>query len=82
MFEKRSLTFDVTLVFMLFRIVYAGRAAWAFGNNKTSPHYCLEICKEIAVLLFQKFIFNEKLRMTLKKKSNFSMEKSIFSINT
>ena len=64
MFDKLSPTFDVTFVFMLFRIIYAGRAALTFGNNKTSRQYCLEICKEIAVLLFQKLIFNEKLRMT------------------
>ena len=64
MFEKQSPTFDVTSVFMLFRIIYAGRLALKFGNNKTSWQYCLEIYKEIAVLYFQKFIFNEKLRMT------------------
>ena len=64
MFEKQSHTFDVTYVFMLFRIIYAGRAALTFGNNKTSREYCLEICKEIAFLLFQKIILNEKLRMT------------------
>ena len=50
MFEKLSPTFDVTVVFMLFRIIYAGRAALTFGNNKASRQYCLEICKEIAVL--------------------------------
>ena len=50
MFEKEPPTFDVTSVFMLFRIIYAGRAALMFGNNKTSRQYCLEICKEIAVL--------------------------------
>ena len=47
-------TFDVTFVFMLFRIIYAGRAALTFGNDKTSRQYCLEICKEIAVLLIPK----------------------------
>ena len=36
MFEKQSPTFDVTFVFMLFRIIYAGRAALTFGNNKPS----------------------------------------------
>ena len=64
MFENQSPTFDVTFVLMLFRIIYAGRAALAFGNNKTSRQYCLEIYKEIAVLKFQKFIFDEKLWMT------------------
>ena len=64
MFEQQSPTFDVTSVFMFFRIIYDGRAALTFGNDKTSRQYCLEICKEIAVLEFQKFIFNEKLRMT------------------
>ena len=64
MFEKQSPTFDVTFVFMLFRIIYAGRAALTFGKNKTSREYCLEIRKEIAVLLFHKFTLNEKLRMT------------------
>ena len=82
MFEKQSPTFDVTFVFMLFRIIYTGRAALTLGNNKTSRQYWLEIYKEIAVLSFQNFIFNEKLRMTLICKSNFNMEKSIFSINT
>ena len=48
--EKQSPTFDVTFVFMLFRISYAGRAALTFGNNKTSRQYCLDICKEIAIL--------------------------------
>ena len=47
MFEKQSPTFDVTLVFMLFRIIYAGRAALTFANNKTSRQYCLEICKKL-----------------------------------
>ena len=39
MFEKQSPAFDVTFVFMLFCIVYAGRAALTFGNNKTSRQY-------------------------------------------
>ena len=65
MFEKQSLTFDVTLVFMFFRSIYAGRAALTFGNNKISRQYCLDICQENSVLLFQNFIFNEELRMTL-----------------
>ena len=50
MFEKQSHTFYVTFVFMFFRIIYAERAALTFGNNKTSRQYCLEICKEIAIL--------------------------------
>ena len=50
MFEKRSPKSDVTLAFMLFRIVYAGQAFLTLGNNKTSRQYCLEICKENAVL--------------------------------
>ena len=54
MFEKQSPTFDVILAFMLIRIIYAGRAALTFGNNKTSQQYCLEygleMCKENAVL--------------------------------
>ena len=64
MFEKQSPTFDFTFLLMLFGIIYAGRAALTIGNNKTSRQYFLEICKEIAVLQFQKFLFNEKLRMT------------------
>ena len=50
MLEKESRTFDVTLAFMLFRIIYAGKVAVTFGNNKTSWPYCLEIDKENAVL--------------------------------
>ena len=50
MFEKQSPTFDATFVFMLFRIIYAGRAALTICNNKTSQQYCLEIYKEVAVL--------------------------------
>ena len=34
MLEKQSPTFDVTLTFILFRIIYAGRAALTFGINK------------------------------------------------
>ena len=62
MFEKQSPTFDVTFVFMLFCIIYAERAALTFGNNKTSRHYCLEICKEIAVLYvnLEKYIYYGK----------------------
>ena len=50
MFEKLSPTIDVTLAFMLFRIIFAVRAALKFGNNETSQQYCLEICKENAVI--------------------------------
>ena len=82
MFEKQSLTFDVTLMLMFFRSIYAGRTALTFGNNKTSRQYCLDICQENSVLLFQNFIFNEELRMTLIWKSIFNVEKSIFSFNT
>ena len=64
MFEKQSPTFVVTLAFMLFSIYNAGRAALAFGNNKTSRQFCLQICKDNAVLKFQNFVFNEELRMT------------------
>ena len=63
MFEKQSPTFDVTLAFMLFRIIYAGRAALMFGNNKTSPHFVLRIAKKMPSFKF-KIIFNEELRMT------------------
>ena len=36
MFEQQSPAFDVIFVFMLFRIIYDGRAALTFGNNKNS----------------------------------------------
>ena len=64
MFEKRSPAFDVTLAFMLFHIIYTALAALTFGNNKTSRQYCLDICKENAVFLFQNFFLDGELRMT------------------
>ena len=46
MFEKGSPTFDVTLAFMLFHIIYNARAALTLSNNKTSWQCCLDICKK------------------------------------
>ena len=62
MFRKQSLTFEVTMAFILFRIIYIARAASKSGESK--PSRCLEISKQNAVLKFLKFALNAELRMT------------------
>ena len=48
--KEQSPAFDVTLAFMLFRIIYSVRAALTCSTDKTSRQYCLDICKENAVI--------------------------------
>ena len=80
-FEKQSSTFDVTLAFILFRIIYIVQEAWVCGNIKTSRKYRLEIGKQIAALKFQIFVLSAELRMALIWKCNLKTENFIFSVN-
>ena len=61
MFEKQSLTFVVTMAFMLLSIICIARVASTFGKSKPSRQYCLEFGKQKATLKLLKFALNGEI---------------------